>query len=241
MTAESIRVLLREEALRQRVPLSEKQLEHFSRYLDLLRRWQRTAVRLVGNDEPETLVRVHVADAFCIYRCTDRWKGSKLIDIGSGAGFPGVCLKIIEPSLHLTLLDASARKMSFLAKVTADLQLDNVEVIRGRAEQLAHQARLREQFDLATMRAVVNLPRGIEIGLPFVRAGGQLIVATGTMSRTDAEVAKRIGRSMGVGEMVIYAGLLGGVPVRGSIVVLAKVTLSERCYTRGRSDAAEDC
>jgi 16S rRNA (guanine527-N7)-methyltransferase len=234
MTAASIRALLREEAQGQEITLSEKQLGQFSSYLQLIQQWQRSVVRLVGSDEPRTLVETHIADAFCIYRCMNRWKGSKLIDIGSGAGFPGVCLKIIEPGLHLTLVDASAKKTSFLAKVASDLALERVKVIRGRAEQLGHEAALREQFDLATMRAVADLPRAIELGLPFVSVGGHLIVATGTPSREDLEVARRIGRSLGAGEMTVHGGLLGEVPVRGSIVVLAKRDPTERDYLRGR-------
>ena len=237
-TAESRRRLLQEVALRHHIVLSEKQLEQFSSYLTLIQRWQRTVVRLVGKDDSPTLIEAHVADAFCIYRSMNRWNGMKLIDIGSGAGFPGVCLKIIEPGLHVTLLDASAKKTSFLAKATTDLGLEGVEVVRGRAEQLAHEAGFREQFGLATMRAVVNLARGIEIGLPFVRVWGHLIVARGTVSRRDAETVARVGPVMGGGEFVVRAGLLGDFPVRGSIIVLGKVNRTERCYPRARGRAA---
>ena len=162
-------------------------------------------------------------------------EGEHAIDIGSGAGFPGVCLKIIEPGVHLTLLDASAKRTSFLAKVRADLQLEKVEIVRGRAERLAHDTAFREQFDLATVRAVVRLARAIEIGLPFVRVGGCLVMAWGKASHDDAEAAERIGLLMGGGRPDIHSGVLEGIPIRGSVVVLPKANRTEQRYPRGRT------
>jgi 16S rRNA (guanine527-N7)-methyltransferase len=229
-----IRDLLQREAARYCVPLSESQLEQFVSYLNLIQRWQKSAVRLVGSDEPEKLVGVHVADAFCIYKCVNTWKGRKLIDIGSGAGFPGLCLKIIEPGLELTLLEASAKKAGFLAKVRAVLGLEDVEVVRGRAEKLAHETGMREQFDLATLRAVADLPKSIERGLPFVRVGGSLVVARGESSSADVESARETGAGLGAGRITVCAGSVGGAPVRGSIMVFLKTERTDSVYPKGR-------
>lgn len=232
--ADSMRDLLCEEALRRGITLSENQVEQFVRYLALIRRWQKSAVRLVGSDEPTKLVGIHVADAFSIYLCMNRWKGKRVVDIGSGAGFPGVCLKIVEAGLRLTLLEASARKAAFLAKAKAEVGLEEVEIVRGRAEKLAHQVGFREQFDVATSRALANLPRSIETGLPFVRVGGSLVVPRGKSSGADVQTARDVGQRMGAGGVVVHSGSLGGAPLRGSIVVFTKRERTENCYPRGR-------
>jgi 16S rRNA (guanine527-N7)-methyltransferase len=228
----SLSVLLCEEAVRHRVTLSRNQVEQFVSHLNLVRRWQKSAVRLVGSDEPVKLVREHVADAFSIYRCVDRWKGKKLIDIGSGGGFPGLCLKIVEPELQLTLLEASAKKVAFLVKAKAELALEDVVVVRGRAEKLAHEVGFREQFDLATLRAVANLPKSIETGLPFVRVGGLVVVARGRSSGADVEAAREVGQRMGAGRVVVHSGWFAGAPVRGSNMVFRKAKPTGSCYPR---------
>lgn len=230
----SIRDLLWQEAIRHRVALSESQVEQFLSHLDLIQRWQKSAVRLVGSDEPAKLVGIHVADAFSIHQCINRWKAKKLIDIGPGAGFPGLCLKIVEPGLQLTLLEASAKKAAFLAKVKAELGLEDVEIVRGRAERLAHEPGMREQFDLATLRAVANLPSSIETGLPFVRVGGSLVVARGKSSRADVEAARKVGQLLGAGRIAVHAGSVGGAPVRGSIIVFRKGERTESRYPEVR-------
>jgi len=224
--------LLWEEALRHRVTLSHNQVEQLLFHLNLVRRWQKSAVRLVGSDEPVKLVGEHVADAFSIYHCINRWKGKNLIDIGSGAGFPGLCLKIVEPELQLTLLEASAKKAAFLAKAKSELALEDVEIVRGRAEKLAHEVGLREQFDLATLRAVANLTKSIGTGLPFVRVGGSLVIARGRTSGADAETARDVGQSMGAGQVVVHSGSLAGAPLRGSIMVFRKTEPADRCCGR---------
>ena len=230
----SMRDLLEREATRYCVALAESQLEQFVSYLNLIQRWQKSAVRLVGSDEPEKLVGVHVADAFSIYRCVNTWKGKKLIDIGSGAGLPGICLKIVEPGLELTLLEASAKKAAFLGKVRTELGLEDVQIVRGRAEKVAHEPGMREQFDLATLRAVANLPKSIERGLPFVRVGGSLVVARGKSSSADVETARETGVCLGAGRIAVLAGSVGGAPVRGSIMVFVKTERTESSYPKGR-------
>jgi len=231
---DNMRDLLLREATRCCVPLSESQLEQFVSYLNLIQRWQKSAVRLVGSDEPAELVGVHVADAFSIYQCVNAWKAKKLIDIGSGAGFPGVCLKIVEPGLELSLLEASAKKAAFLAKVKAELGLDDVEIVRGRAEKLAHEPGMREQFDLATLRAVANLASSIETGLPFVGVGGSLVVARGKSSRADVETAREIGERLGAGRIAVLAGSVGGAPMRGSTMVFVKAERTDSSYPKGQ-------
>ena len=233
MTRERVAVLVRQEALRYEIDLSEGQLEQFSSYLNLIEQWQSSVVRLVGNDDPEVVVREHVADSFWMYRCIGGWKGKTLIDIGSGAGFPGICLKIVERELDVTLLEVRGRKVAFLSKVAADLGLESVRAVRGRAERLARDRGFRERFDVATMRAVASLPRAIGIGLAFVRVGGCLVLVRGRTTRQDIEVAERIGGTFGGGNVVVYGETEQGWPVRGSCMVVEKARGTEGGVSEG--------
>jgi len=227
--ADNISDLLWQEARRHGISLSEIQAAQFEAYLKLVQQWQRRVVRLVGSDTAGKLVRVHVADAFSVHRCIDEWKGKKLIDIGSGAGFPGICLRIVEPDIRLTLLEASAKKTAFLSKAKAELGLGDVEIVRGRAERIAQEGRFREQFDLATLRAVAKLAKSIETGLPFVRVGGSVVVVRGRSSEDDVRTAGEVGAQMGAGQVVVHSGSVAGAPIRGSVVVLTKTEVEERC------------
>jgi 16S rRNA (guanine527-N7)-methyltransferase len=240
MTADKVGVLVREEGLKHGIELSEKQVGQFCAYLKLIQQWQRTVVRLVGNDEATVLVANHVADAFRVYRCVEVWRGKRAVDIGSGAGFPGICVKIVEPELHATLIDTRAKKVAFLTKVAADLGLEGVEVVRGRAEQLAHEARFREQFDIAVMRGVAVLERAIEIGLGFVRIGGELLVRRGKTLREHIAAAEAVSGRCGGGEVVVRRDAVGEGRSPGTCIAVTKVRETKGQYPRARGITRED-
>ncbi len=220
--AEAMRDLLEQVARRYEVTLSENQMEQFLCYLRLIQKWQRTAVRLVGSAEAGELVGKHVSDALALYNCLGECKGRKLIDIGSGAGFPGVCLKLVEPGLEVTLVEASGRKAAFLAKVKAELVLSGVNVVRARAEDIACEEGFRGGFDLVTMRGVASLARAVELGLPFVRAGGCLFVVRGKSSAEEIETAGSVAAPLGGRSVVVREMSIKGMPERGSIVIVGK-------------------
>jgi 16S rRNA (guanine527-N7)-methyltransferase len=220
-----MRGLLEEQARRHRVALSENQVDQFLHYLTMIQKWQKTAVRLVGSAEPDELVGKHVSDALALYMCIGDCAGKKLIDIGSGAGFPGLCLKVIEPGLDVTLVEASARKSSFLAKVKVELGLRGLSVVRGRGEDIACERRFCEQFDFATLRAVASLPLAIELGLPFVKVGGRLFLVRGASSDEEIETASLSAAPLGGGQVTVRPlSVEGGDEVRGSIMIVGRET-----------------
>jgi 16S rRNA (guanine527-N7)-methyltransferase len=224
--AEGMRDLLEEVGRRYEVALSERQIQQFLCYLRLIQKWQRTAVRLVGSVEAGELVSKHVSDALALYNCLGECKGKKLMDIGSGAGFPGVCLRLFEPGLEVTLVEASGRKAAFLAKVKAELVLSGVNVVRARAEDIAWEEGFRGGFDLVTMRAVASLARAVELGLPFVRAGGCLFLVRGKSSAGEIETAESVAARLGGGSVVVRDMSIEGMPGRGSIMIVGKGTAS---------------
>jgi 16S rRNA (guanine527-N7)-methyltransferase len=220
--ANNMKDLLNEEARRYRLELSEGQIDKFVRYLELIQKWQRSAVRLVGSAEPTELIGKHVADAFALHAYLGKCEGKKLIDIGSGAGFPGMCLKLLEPGLNATLVEASARKASFLSKVRAELALSGVSVVRERAESISGEGQFRERFDLATVRAVAGMVDAIELGLPFLCCGGRLFLVRGATSEEEIETARGVAGRCGGTEVVVHDMSVGGVAGRGSIMIVVK-------------------
>jgi 16S rRNA (guanine527-N7)-methyltransferase len=161
------------------------------RYAELLLEWNRnlnlTGARNLGE------IRVHIEDAHTLLAL--KWdRSSHVIDVGSGQGLPAIPLAIALPEVHFTLLEANARKAAFLRHVAGSLPLKNVSVEVGRAENLAHESRLRERFDRAISRAVARPPVLLELALPFVVPGGDLVAEVGSLETTALEgVARRLG------------------------------------------------
>jgi 16S rRNA (guanine527-N7)-methyltransferase len=172
------------------VTLSDTNVSQFERYLALLSE-HAAHVNLVGSTEPELIVRRHFLESMALGAALRErgimLDGAKVLDLGAGAGFPGVVLKVVWPPLRLTLLDATAKKTAFLETLVDGLGLEDVEVATGRAEALAHDARWRGRFDVVVARAVAPLPVLVELGLPFARVGGYLVSPKG--SRAAAELA----------------------------------------------------
>lgn len=170
--------------------LQEAQLRQFQRYLDLLVEWA-PRVNLVADADRDVVQRRHFVEAIALGVALREREvlrpDSLVIDIGSGAGFPGVPMKIVWPSIRLTLLEATAKKAAFLSALVATLGFDDTPVLTGRAERLAHDPALRERFDLVLARAVAPLPALLELTLPFARVGGR--VATPKGSRAQDEIA----------------------------------------------------
>ena len=141
------------------------------RYADLLVE-KNKVMNLTAITEPADIARLHFLDSAALLTIAD-FKEKTVADVGTGAGFPGVPLRIIEPSMHLTLLDALNKRVEFLKEVCGDLGLADVECVHARAEEFA--ADRRESFDLVTSRAVAALPLLCELCLPLVNVGGSFI------------------------------------------------------------------
>ncbi|HKV01166.1 MAG TPA: 16S rRNA (guanine(527)-N(7))-methyltransferase RsmG [Ktedonobacteraceae bacterium] len=153
--------------------LSEQQLEQFLRYRQELLDWN-TRINLTAITDPEEVLIKHFLDSLSLLLVYDR-PAARLLDIGAGAGFPGLPLKIVRPQWRVELLEATGKKVIFLHHMIETLQLKNVVALHGRAEELAHKAGYRASFDVVTARAVASLPTLLEYAAPFCRVGGQII------------------------------------------------------------------
>jgi 16S rRNA (guanine527-N7)-methyltransferase len=150
--------------------LSPAQLEQFARYADLLIEWN-LRFNLTSIVDPRDIVIKHFLDSLSILRSIP--PGSiKLIDVGAGAGLPGLPIKLVHPEVSLTLLEVTRKKCDFLKAAIGDLQLTGVQVINARAEEAGRRPEHREQYDIAIARAVAEMPTLIEYLLPFVKIGG---------------------------------------------------------------------
>lgn len=170
--------------------LTSDQISAFNRYYELLVEWNEK-INLTAITEPREVAIKHIVDSLSCYQ-KELFTGQiSLIDVGTGAGFPGLPLKIFCPELKLTLLDSLNKRVKFLQLVVDELGLKDVEVIHARSEEAARNKKYREQFDLATARAVARLPIICEYCLPFVKQGGTFIALKGRQYEEEIQDAQK--------------------------------------------------
>lgn len=156
------------------ISLNEKQLVQFMKYYELLIEWNKV-MNLTAITDFNEVMKKHFIDSLSLVKAYDLTKSAAVIDIGTGAGFPGIPLKIAFPDLKITLLDSLNKRVNFLQTVIDELSLDGVVAVHGRAEDFARKDKLREQYDLCISRAVANLATLSEYCLPYVKVGGLFI------------------------------------------------------------------
>ncbi len=156
------------------VELSTEQINQFLRYYELLVEWN-GFMNLTTITEYDEVMKKHFVDSLSLIKTYDVNKKASVIDVGTGAGFPGLALKIAYPDLQVTLLDSLNKRINFLNEVISQLGLIGVETVHGRAEDFAKPDKLRGKFDLCVSRAVANMSTLSEYCLPFVKVGGEFI------------------------------------------------------------------
>jgi 16S rRNA (guanine527-N7)-methyltransferase len=212
------------------VPLDATALARFALYRDLL--LDRNArINLTAIREPEEIERRLFLDALAIVPTLDRVcpvPTSTLIDVGTGAGFPGLALKIARPALDVTLVDATAKKVAFLEEVITALDLPTVRALHGRVETLGHDPAFREQFDIATARAVARLPVLLEYVVPLLRVSGTALLPKGLTIDEELRTGRKAAATLGA--RIVSADRL---PVASTSLVIAhKAAATPTAYPR---------
>jgi 16S rRNA (guanine527-N7)-methyltransferase len=218
------------------VSLDADAMERFGRYRDLLlernAQFNLTAIR-----EPEEIERRLFLDAIAMVPAIDRVtsaghdradRAPRLIDVGAGAGFPGLALKIARPNLDVTLVDATAKKVAFIGEVIAVLELERVRAVQGRAEELGRDNGYRARFDLATGRAVAALPVLLEYVVPFLGIGGTALLPKGLEIAEELRLGRRAAAILGA--EIVSAAALPFTTTR--LVVARKVSPTAAAYPR---------
>ena len=212
------------------VQLDDIALERFEKYMNLVIEWNEKINLTAITDRQEFIVK-HFYDSISLLSCADIKKGAKVIDVGTGAGFPGIPLKIVRPDIQLTLLDSLNKRIVFISDVVMPGIGLNAEAVHGRAEDFSKQAKYREKYDFAVSRAVANLSALSEYCIPFVKKGGEFISMKGPDVHEELSSAQNAVQVLG-GEVSEVKNLT--LPDNGgrSIVIIKKVKNTPEKYPR---------
>ena len=213
-----------------KIELSEEQLDQLQKYFELLVSWNEK-INLTAITEPNEVAVKHFADSLSVFNYVDFQKGASVIDVGTGAGFPGLVLKIARPDIKLTLLDSLNKRLKFLDEVLNTLGLE-AELVHARAEEGGHNIDLRECYDFAVSRAVARLNVLCEYCLPYVRLSGKFIAFKGGEADEEIKSASKAIQALGGKKTdVLYFELPENSGSR-TLVVIEKVQPTPDKYPR---------
>lgn len=213
------------------IELSELQKNQFNRYYDLLIEWN-DKINLTAITDKKDVIKKHFEDSLSITSVIDMNDIDSVIDVGTGAGFPGIPLKIVFPSLKLTLLDSLNKRINFLNTVVDELGLSDVTALHGRAEEIGRNASYRESFDLCVSRAVANLSTLSEFCLPFVKVGGYFVSYKSEKADIEYIEAKNAINLLSGGNVRIEDVIITDTDLTRKMVLIEKLSPIDDKYPR---------
>ena len=219
------------------VMLDEDKIKKLNLYGNLLLEWNEK-INLTAITEPEAVLYKHFYDCILFLKHTNVPQNSTLIDVGTGAGFPGMVLKIVRPDIEITLLDSLNKRLVFLNEVIETLGLKGIKTVHMRAEEAGKSKKLREAFDFATARAVAAMPVLLEYCLPLVKKGGELVAMKGPSAAEEIELCQKAQEILGAGKPTIICETLTGNEQR-AFVTFKKISQTPPKYPRKPSDISK--
>lgn len=211
------------------VKVTPEQAEQFQIYMELLLEWNEK-MNLTSITEPEEVVEKHFLDSLTLLLWKKLKQGAKVIDVGTGAGFPGIPLKILRPDIELTLLDGTMKRLNFLGEVCKALKL-SANRVHKRAEEAGLDKTMRERYDVATARAVASLNVLSEYCMPLVKMKGYFIAMKGPGAAQELEEAENALDILGAGEPEVLPVTLPGGEER-NLVIVQKLRFTPKGYPR---------
>lgn len=219
------------------IGLSDKQYGQFIRYYEILIEWNKV-MNLTAITEYDEAVVKHFLDSLSLVKAIDikselsKNSDLSMIDVGTGAGFPGIPLKIAFPGLNITLLDSLNKRVGFLNTVTEELGLTGITTVHGRAEDYAKKGKLRESFDLCVSRAVANLSTLSEYCLPYVKIGGRFIAYKSEKTAEEISGAEKALSELGGKIVSSEEFVLPGTDLYRTLIVVEKIKATPNKYPR---------
>ena len=211
------------------VILDEEQIQKFYKYMELLLEWNEK-INLTAIVEPRDVILKHFVDSLTI--CKELQKNKTLADIGTGAGFPGIPVKILRPDLDITLIDSLNKRVNFLTMVIEALKLEKIIALHGRIEDFGKNKKYREKFDYVTSRAVANLSTLSEYMIPLVKIGGKCICMKGSNIDEELKNAEKAIKILGGKIEKVDTFLLPDTDMGRNIILIKKESITPSKYPR---------
>jgi 16S rRNA (guanine527-N7)-methyltransferase len=228
---EDLYELLKNGAEKYGVNVTPEQAEKLDRYRELLKEWNEK-MNLTAITDDEGIIVKHFVDSLSIVPFVKEFGGKKLADVGTGAGFPGLVLRLCEPSLRLTLLDSLSKRVNWLSELAPALGAKDVRCVHGRAEELSSLPEWREQYDIVTSRAVADLRLLCELCLPFVKVGGVFLAMKAEDSNEEVDAAGRALSILGGRLLAAYRYTIPGTEVVRKVIRIEKIAPTPPRYPR---------
>lgn len=204
--------------------------EHLARYGQMLIE-KNQVMNLTAITAPDQVAQLHMLDCAALLKCCD-FQGKRLLDVGTGAGFPGVVLKILVPSLDVTLLDSLNKRLEWLDEISTVLALRDIRTVHARAEEQAKDPAFRAQFDFVTARAVADLRMLCELCLPYVKPGGEMVAMKSAQSMEEISNAGRAVSILGGQLLPPFDYTIPGTSVTHRVVRIKKIAPTPAKYPR---------
>lgn len=223
--------ILKQASDNESLEFTEDKYNKFIRYKELIKEWNEK-VNLTAITEDSEIIKKHFIDSIKVFKFQELKNAKKVIDIGTGGGFPGIPMKIINPSSKVVLLDSLNKRINFLNEVIKELKLNDIETIHGRAEDFAQENKYRERFDVAVSRAVANLTVLTEFCLPFVKIGGYFVAMKGPAIDEEMKEAKNAIKILGGEVEEILKVDIEGSDLNHNLVIIRKLKETPKKYPR---------
>lgn len=214
------------------IQLTDTQLEQFKVLVDELLEWNASRVNLTTITERRDIEVRHLLDSLSLVKYVDFPQNATIVDVGTGAGFPGFPLYFVRPDLHMTFIESVGKKTAFIEHIAEKLELENITVLTARAEDAGQNPAYREAFDMVTARALAYLPTLAEYLLPLCKVGGKCVAMKGESTERESEEAGNALEILGGKVSAVHEVWLPEVEINHYLVVIDKISPTPDKYPR---------